>query len=408
MIVKQKINSDFLPSLYSNNVRIPSIDRYRGLLLALMIAFGAAKMFEYVPFFELISTHDPSKAFLLLKGYAIYDLGAPIFVFVSGLSFCYSFRSLLKKMPESKALYVLLMRGFKTIGIGGLLFFAPNDAVGIISISMLGAIIVFAIICLILKSTGKNVTKTFFVVLNVSLAAFGIAITFVGVLDNILFASGIQVLGTHWSALCSIGFSMIVSIPFVRLSLNRKLIGAFLLTVFYLCLNLLIPMGFFTHWTHGGLLGSFGFALLFYYAHTLVELSDKNKYLSWYFALILTFTAFVAVGSQTPSKSAVNFSYVLTSFFFSYAIYIVVQLFDGIKVNKSDILTVLGRNSLLVYLLHSFVTFPIGICINALVAYLGLNQVLSALLCVVCMICYVLLMTSWIYRLNKKGFALKM
>jgi hypothetical protein len=388
--------------------RVSAIDAYRGLALAMMIALGAAKMFAALPVFEQFCTHEVERAFLLMAGYGIYDVIAPVFVFVSGLSFCHSYRSAARRVGEKGAHRVLTLRSFKTMGVGAMLTFAPVDAVGIILLVLL----VVAVILYIVKQvsrhkTGKCValiTRRF----DYALPILGVAILVVGILDNILRAASVSVSGTHWSALVSIGLSMLVSVPFVRLSLPRKVVGALLLTVFYWMLNELVPQSFFALWTHGGLLGSFGYALLFYYAHTVVELARAHRFFPHIFALFVTLAAYYAVLYMTPAKATVNLPYALVSFVFAYTIFIYVQVVDGLMVGTNGVLAVMGRNSLLVYLLHSFFTFPVGICLNALIDYIPIEGVLPVVIGVLSMLGYVLGMSALVRDLNRRGYAIRL
>ena len=399
--------NDFL-TLQSNSRRIPSIDRYRGLALALMIAFGAAKMLVGVPFFEGLSTHDLSHAVLLLDGYAFYDLGAPVFIFVSGLSFGLSYLSLERRFGETKALGALAQRALKTIGVGALLILYPMDAVGIVSLVLMIAAILFVIVWMVLAAKGKQVGRTMGRIMHVFLLSMGAMLLAVAVVDNALLAAGKAVGGTHWSVLASIGVSMLVCVPLVRLSTPRKVVGAVVLTVAYWALNRLVPAAFFCHWTHGGILGALGYALLYYYALTVVELARKHRFLAYLFALTLVVAAYLSLLHVTPSKSAVNLSYVLVSFAFAYPIFLVVQLFDDVPTKPNAIFTLYGRNALLVYLIHTFITFPMGICINALIEYVGLTGFLGVLVGFVGMALYVLLMAHWLRLLQRKGFSLRL
>lgn len=392
--------------------RIPSIDRFRGLAMSLLIMFGAAIMFETTQFFKPLTTHDLSIAFQIIPGYALYDFGAPLFLFASGLSFGFAFASAERKYGTLRAYDVLTKRAIKIVGMGALLLFDLGDVIGIICFALLMTCIVLVVAQLIVRKKNRTLFHIFGETANAILLFAGWALLAIAVTENVLLLCGVEVTSEHWGALPSIGCAMLLAVPFVKLKPSWKVLTVSLLTMFYFSANLAIPVQNFTHFAHGGMLGSIGYALCFLYADLTIDLYKiypKRPIIPNVFATLMAVMAFMSNMVALPSKAAVNVSYILISFVLSYGLYVVIRLFDDVQVKRFPFLTIIGQNCLLVYALNFFVTYVYGICINAMVDYVPVGgEGFHIFLCFVGMSWYPLLMAAGLKSLNAKGVRLKL
>lgn len=191
----------------------------------------------------------------------------------------------------------------------------------------------------------------------------------VAVADNLLLLFGKTPTDSHWTVLPSIGVSMLVCVAFSKRKPYVKVTAVYLLTLLVFLMNLYIPQGNFAYFTHGGFLGSFGYALLFLCADTVVTLQKMRKTLAHTFAATIGILAVTSCAINVPSKAAVNVSYALVSFVFAYVLYFVVSLFDKVRVKKFPLLTLLGQNSLMIYMWHVPLSPMVGLMENGLIAY---------------------------------------
>ena len=352
--------------MFEREKRIPSIDRFRGIAIALMIMFTATEMYTATDFFVPLSTHDLTKALLLIPGYGFFDLIAPFFIFASGLSFGFAFSSAERKVGLPAAYSVMGRKGVKVVGLGSLLLFS-FDGIGLF-------FFVCAILCLtllVLRFTWKKSRELFSydILFDKILFALGILLLIVAVADNLLLLFGKTPTDSHWTALPSIGVSMLVCVAFSKRKPYVKVTAVYLLTLLVFLMNLYIPQGNFAYFTHGGFLGSFGYALLFLCADTVVTLQKMRKTLAHTFAATIGILAVTSCAIIVPSKAAVNVSYALVSFVFAYVLYFVVSLFDKVRVKKFPLLTLLGQNSLMIYMWHVPLSPMVGLMENGLIAY---------------------------------------
>ena len=238
----------------SDKKRVPSLDRFRGFALALMIIFGAAKSVTVAPVFAALSTHDLSEALIIFPGIGFYDLIAPLFVFACGLGLGFSSDSLNSSRP--------MRRVIALVGLGALVNLPTGDP---LSFAFL-AFSVIALILVVLWFAGKKTSKPDAQIISRILRKF---VSFVGlfalataVIENILYLFGVSVSPAHWSVLASIGVASLFVYPFTRVRVGWKLFFCAAFTALYFAANLLVPAENFSYFTHGGLLGSFGFVRL--------------------------------------------------------------------------------------------------------------------------------------------------
>ena len=386
-----------LPSYTRSTGRIPALDRFRGLSLWLMFAFGAAKMVTFCDFFVRFSTHDVALSWQLIRGYGFYDSIAPLFVFASGLAFWAAFRSRQCRVGTSQAILSSARRGLQLVGIGGLLAFDFADPLGWVLFALaIGMAVTWLVSCL--RPAHSPLLRRW---MGRVLLGVGAATILANYIEIMFYLGGTAVWNAHWSAIASIGVGLLVTLALVRLPTWGRVLACIGATVFYALACRFSPAGMFDGFVHGGLAGSMGYALLVMYAYTLMSMGT-DRWLRLMFGALLWSMGLVACIYLDPAKEAVNISYVLVSFAIAYDVYAVVRLFDGLSCRRFAPLTILGRTSLTVYCLHFVLTFPFGICLDALVSYVPVGTVLRCILFVLGMIGYPFLMALLARALSRR------
>ena len=396
------IGQDVLNLQENRFSRINALDRYRGLAIALMIMFGAAKMFTATDFFVQLSTHDLSLSWQLIPGYGFYDIIAPLFVFASGLAFHYSSK---KSIFKNNIYYVKnknLIHSFKILGVGSLLLFDFSNFIGIIFFVLMALAIILVALSIFVKKWSRIISKIF----HYSLIFLGVFIVIINIIETILSLCNQPTFTSHWGPLLSIGIGMLICSFIVDKSPLRKFIFVFSFIIVYYFLNIIVPLKAF-EFTHGGILGSLGYALLFVMGDAILEYKD-NKIGSLIFAIFLFILSAFVTKIITPSKEIVTLSYILLSFVFCYTVYLIFVFFDFIPNFKFPVLTILGKNSLTAYCLHFALSFTYGICMNALIDYLPMKGILQIILFVLAQILYAFLMAALLLKLSKNKLVIKL
>lgn len=385
-----------------NGGRIAALDRFRGLAIALMIAFGAAIMFVDTDYFIRFSSHDVTKSFRLIEGYGFYDAIAPLFVFASGLSFCVSRAASVKKIGRVAATKRGLRHGLEVIGIGGLLFFDFSTPLGIAFFALAMLTLALFVTTFFWKSGSARLRRA----LRIFLTGFGAAILILNVVETALYAAIDHVYVTHWGPLCSIGCGMLICLAVAEKSPGTRIAFAYLFVLLLGCLHVVLPERLFCDFTHGGILGAVGYALLFVLADVAMSLR-KTRLLQIAFVTPIYLCAGLSAAAEACSKASVNLPYVLVSFVIAFSLYTVFEASEGVKA-RYPVLTVLGKNALTAYCLHFAMSFTYGICLNALVAYLPIEGAIPIVLYAAGMVLYVYLMSFVLRALDRKKWIIKL
>lgn len=382
--------------------RVNSLDRFRGFAIALMLMFGAAKMFTDTDFFVQLSTHDLSLSWQLITGYGFYDIIAPLFVFASGLAFHYSTKSSCLKNGSVKTRRKNLVHSLKILGVGSLLLFDFSNPIGIVFFTFM-ILSILLIAFSLFKPKFKNITRKIF---HYSLISLGICVVVVNIIEVILALANTSTYTGSWGALTSIGIGMLIATFIVDKEISIKCVFIYAFIIVYFCLCLILPEKAFL-FTHGGIMGALGYAILFILADVVLSLKD-NKVLLLIFTIPLFISSAFIYDVILPSKETVTITYVLFSFVFCYTVYLIFDLLELPGVNfKFPVLTILGKNSLTAYCLHFALTFTYGICINALISYLPMKGVIQIILYALGMILYAILMALLLRYLSKKNLVVR-
>ena len=209
--------------------RVPSIDRFRGLVIICMIIFQFAEHFKNLGKWATVSLHAPSEdAIYILPNLSLADLVAPAFILAIGLTFVPSLQRRMEKYGRKEAVGHALKRYLTLIGIG-LAMNGINDILdgeeGIIpTIAKVLAVgvLLMGLIGLILKIAKVKKRDKFYKV-------YWIYMSFVGAFAVVLAAVNAFMLVTgrtdesygHWLVLHHIGFAGLIAIPFALIPDKR-------------------------------------------------------------------------------------------------------------------------------------------------------------------------------------------
>lgn len=381
--------------------RIPSLDRFRGFALALMIIFGAAQSLSVAPPLLGLSTHNLAEATLVMPSLAFYDLIAPLFVFACGL--CMATESSPLKKSSLKKHFV---RVFSLFGLGAAITLPDGKPLSFVFLAFSLIAVTLVFLWIFGLKTAKINRKTVSLVLRKFILFLGIFAFFVALIENALFLAGKTVSSSHWSVLGSIGFATLVVFPVKKLNVYLKIAFCAAFTALYFAANKFIPQENFLFFTHGGLLGSFGWALMCSYALAAADLRKISPVATLSFGAVLGALGFILNETMLPSKSAVNLTYVLLTSSLSSLVFAVFDCFNGFK-PKFEPLSVAGKNSLLLYMTHLIIFVPAGTVINALVGLIPIGTPLLTAISAVSLIGYFLALSLIVKKLNNKGFFVK-
>lgn len=370
-----------------------------------MIIFGAAQSFSSLPVLQGLSTHDLTQAILVMPSLAFYDLIAPLFVFACGLGLGFSSSSSdpFRRSGSSEFLY----RVISLIGLGAAVNLPSSDALSFVFLAF-SIIALTLVLVWILGNKVKRINKLLISrLLHIFIPFVGVFAFIVAVCENIILLCGSgTVPSSHWSVLASIGIAMLISYPAARSRTAVKLIFCVLYTALYYFAVKFIPQENFSYFTHGGLLGSFGWGLMCVYAVTVADLRQKNLLLTPCFGAILCVLGFIFFEKNLPSKSAVNLTYVLVTSAVACLIFSFFELFNGCRTKYAP-LSDAGKNSLLMYIIHLICFVPCGTVIYSLIMLIPLNTTFQTIVSFVGLIGYFLLFSFLMKKLNIKGFRLK-
>jgi hypothetical protein len=385
----------------SSGKRILSIDRYRGMAVLLLIATLPMYFIDAFDFTDRFTTHIIEDAFLLVPNYAFYDLIAPIFIFAAGLSFSLSFKKTREKFGKRKVLIRTVFRGLKLIAIGSfLLYFGEHliDDVYRISSYVIAGLSGIWLFLWITKSGFKQTIGT---ILHVSLIVIGGFALVVGIAETGYLLINGSLPFEHWNVLQSIGLATLITLLFHGFKPWMKLIALFIFFMIYAFIYKLIGYNAFVSMSHGGVLGSFGWAQMMIAADMIGELSTTNKKIMYLVGGILVISGIAGYLLFECNKFSVSPGYVSMSIVLSFLFYLIINLFDFWRIDNGSIVS-LGRNPILIYIIHMLVGAYVGIYLNYYAYIYGSNLIAFAGL-----LLYIVILFTLSFLLNRYKIYLK-
>jgi hypothetical protein len=385
----------------SSGSRILSIDRYRGIAVFLLIVTLPMYFIDAFDFTDGFTTHIIDDAFLLVPNYAFYDLIAPIFIFAAGLSFSLSFKKAVIKYGKHRAFVRSVFRGLKLIAIGSfLLYFGENliDDLYRISSYVIAGLCGIWLLLWIMKFDFRRIIST---ILDILLIVIGAIALVVGLTETTYLLINESLPFEHWNVLQSIGFASILTLFFHGFKPWMKLIVLIIFFMVYAFFYQLIGYNGFVSMSHGGILGSFGWAQMMIAADLIGELSTTNKNTMYLFGGILVVTGIAGYLIFDCDKFSVSPGYVSMSIVLSYLLYLIFNLFDFWRIDNGPIVS-LGRNPILIYIIHMLFGAYVGIYLNYYAYVYGSNFIAYTGL-----LLYLAILCAVSYFLNRKKIYLK-
>lgn len=387
-----------------------SIDRFRGLIVFLMVFFQLLEHFPSLGKLAEVSVHSPDcvnmakkvllseiikiKGIYLLPNMTLADFIAPAFIFAISLTFIPSYKRKIEKFGKKIATKLMLERYTIIVGLGmmmtGINCIIDGDF-SILAIIIEFITIISVLLGLIWLFTKKNKVGKFISkilkYLTLLVGVIGIAIV---LYNAILYVTGLSEINLgFWLVFQHIGLAGIVATLVMYFSKNnstsyRLIMGLLILglfTIFHetalptLKNNLLITnnMRLIDNTADGGFIGglAYGGMLLLFTVFSDLYYKNVDRFRKWVLALLIpvgilliynafNFTAYdgsnnlLTAGLSnhfTINKGSISPGYLLVTLFSSTAMFMIVDLFKNKKL-KFDFLAIWGENPLLVYLLE--------------------------------------------------------
>ncbi len=336
--------------------RIESVDQFRGFAVISMIIINYLALFSATPAWL---KHAPG------TGLTFADIVAPYFVFVIGLMYGTSFSSRLRRSGARRTRIHFLRRYGLLIAIG-----AAMSAVGYLGVR---AAIHF--------SPGTVVRTA-------------------GERDVSAWASSVL----YWGVLQAIGAAGIIALLAARFSPPLRFLGGAVLLAAHELLMEYAGTGFVLRYAHGGPQGVLGWGALLLFSTALCgEIKGRSRRRSSLsflaFGVLLTAGGVLLSKALPVSKDLVSAPYVLVSAGLSSLTFLLFFLLADCAGARLPHLTILGRNALLLYVIHEALVAAGGATLGHDAGRLAMA---AGAVCIY-MLCYLLART-----LDRRGKYLKL
>ena len=426
-----------------------SIDRFRGIIIFLMILFQLLGNYVNLGFLSRICVHSPNyfitlpdalegnlqkavDGIYILPNMTIADIIAPAFMFAIGLTIVSSYKRRVKEMGKKKAVMSLIKRYLILLGLG-VFFNGVNSVLGgevfdnetpfsdiLVFILTISAIITFILSVIFRKKTIlKDINKYIFMLLGI----FGIGISIFNFIEH-LFTNSIYNYG-YWNTLQYIGLSCIITILIISMfkkdSTKKRLIASIILFIIFTIYHEL-PLNakgiknviLIDYITDGGFIGALAYSSLLLMYTVLADIynKDRNKFRKIVFVILIpvmlliiyvmyTFNAYdgsnrlFTAGTNEYfmiNKGSISPSYLIVSLFISSFMFMIVDLFKDIKL-KFDFFEIWGKSPILMYILEFFV-------VEACTSLLGDNLIKNAPIWLACLESFILITILTIIAIN--------
>lgn len=299
---KDKSKLFLLPNDYFNGItRLKSIDAFRGMCVFSMLIFQFLKNFPSLGILSRIANHSLEQGIVILPGMTLADFIAPAFIFAIGLTFSLSFINRKNRQGTVIAFIHAFERALTILGIGTFLdlcnkyldFFGGHrelDSV-IYTLTAFSVVALVALICRLIGLIPKtpNLYKTIVTqIFYISLSCMGIINIVITSIDYHFVVSGKPQVYVYWVTLQTIGFAILVSIPFVIFNKWIKLSGFIIIFILFTIYHqtgnnktyLDVPV-------HGGVIGGFGWGAMLLLSMFIGEIYYKNRNASFAISAVI-------------------------------------------------------------------------------------------------------------------------
>ena len=370
--------------------RVPSIDRFRGIVIFSMIIFQFAEHFPALGVVARFAKHAPgAEGIYILPNLSIADLIAPMFILAIGLTYVPSLNRRIEKYGKKEAVTHFVLRYLTLIGIG-IMMNGVNDILDgktgeplCLMFVILTAIgLVAAIAGLVLKIAKVKSRAKYYKFLSYLISFIGVVGLVVAIINAIGFVTGKTASSFgHWLVLHHIGLAGLIALPFAMLqgkkgNYIRLACGAGLLILFAIFHETDLPGDLFNsnlelvdEVADGGFIGGFAWgAMLIIYTFFAEQFGNrKNKKLPplsfCIYALVVAAVIAIVYGTLPEgltglagalsdvlpiNKGSESPSFIIITGFISLLGFYIFELFNFYK-GKFDPLAWWGKNPILMY-----------------------------------------------------------
>lgn len=373
--------------------RIVSIDRMKGLIVFCMVFFIAAAEFPCLGILSRVANNSDAPL-MLFHGVTLADLESPCFLFLIGLTYQTSFDRRRARRRNGAYLH-FLVRYLCFMGLGSVIvsfeyafitnrrdpLFVQTLLMGVFFVLLL----LFAVFFFSERKTHGAAPKTAQkcavdpsllarfrscsncekakLLMALTLICLGVIDIFLMLRDDILILQGFgrDALYMHWSILHELGFTGLLTIPFLPLSRKGKLLAWSVLTVLYTAVQL--PVGMVDKFGViflGGGMGCLGWLILMLGGILMFSLyTDSARHGKFFAALaLITVFAYFSCLYLPVNTRAVTVNYVLLSLAVDSAVFAAVNVLNRFRFHH-QVLIWWGRNPLLLFFIGLLLKVPL-------------------------------------------------
>lgn len=399
-----------------------NIDRYRGLLVILMIIFGLLTSFNSFGALHNAAEHAPdtfpktieeieyqreNHPIYVSPNLAIADLSPGPFFLMIAFTLLPSYNRKVKKYGKSKAIKMLTERYISLIGIGSCTYTICAFlyeytfhvlSYGLVVLTTFVILLLLGYLFLLALKSKSNLKEQIKEITKYTILFMGIYTIILNVINTILVILGYtENFFGYWGVLEHIGFAGLIVLFIIKKLKNNsskeRLICGILILIIYtifhettlptLANNTLVNnnMRIIDLFPDGGIIGGIGYAsmlLIFTYIMDMYKTNKKKYYISFLIIAILHTISYIYVAYNfipwdssltflssgiskhlTVSKESISPTYIIIDMLATLVVFEQICLLKKFK-PKFDLLNILGRNGILLFILEFILIQTLG------------------------------------------------
>lgn len=348
-----------------------SIDRFRGFAVISMVLIQLWRDFPCLEFFSRLGAHKSVDGLMLVENLMFADIFEPMFLFAVALTYKSSFERRCVLHGEKATERHFIVRYISIIGIGGILraieslIFLCSKGEVEHKIDYFFFVGLFVLLCLNLihliiwsfkiKLNTDFLKKIKFLFLAY-IACLCILATGRDFFSQLIFNTYKNDPWGYWEALQAIGAAGLIALPIIKLKTKKRLL---LTTIIFVVYSIFHGIGnhaaiMSVYAQQGGFFGVVGQSCILLYGTIFSDfyVANKKKVVKCiYVVLCLGILSILAVQLVQPTMRSVSPSYIILNLFISSSVFLFFLMFEK-NISRFDVLTLFGKNSLVVYLLQ--------------------------------------------------------
>ena len=390
-----------------------SIDRFRGIIIFLMILFQALEYFPSLGVLSEVAVHSPDTfpktveriaegfgGVFILPNMTLADLIASAFMFTIGLTLIKSYNNRTKKYGKKVADRMMMERYLLILGVGmtmtgfeNFVDFGPEDWMDVTVLVLSAIVMLSGVIWFFTSKVFKckeKVVKIFKNITRFSTLAIGIFGLLLSTANFIIYVCGIERNLGLWDVFQHIGLAgfmavLIMSFSKTNSTKYRTIAGFVAFAIFAIFHETTLPtlagnteitnnMLIAGRTVDGGFIGAFGYASIVLLSTVISDIYSKDPKKFRIITLLLAIPVAAVViyvfktfepwdpnsttlltGGITKhlniNKDSISPAYLLITFFTSSVMFMIVDLFKNVDV-KTRLFEMWGRNPLLLFILQ--------------------------------------------------------